>query len=220
MLRRLLLICFVGVGGQLMAQASVSGGASLFNNFGIGTNYYGFDIGGEYSDSDEQSYWGRISIYPGKKNRNADSTYLESYDPTQNYYSLGYQTKTSYAQLSGGSRYYLGDGYTYGLSVYGGYKFSLIFGTVKFDFDDYNTEKYKEPTDIPRKSQMLLLSMGFNGGVKYSFSTVGTVFFETNIDYALVGSFSNSAFQNSDYFSGNRLYFSLNLGFRKDLNWY
>lgn len=216
---RIIIIIVSFLSLQVNAQLSVSAGPSLFNNFGIGTNFYGFDIGGEYSDSDEESYWGRISFYPGKRNRSIDSVYLEPYDPVMDFHSLNFQTKTSYIQFSGGSRYYIGDGYQYGLAAYGGYKFSVILGTCKFELDPYDELRYKSPSLITERSQLFSFGIGLNGGVKYSFGTLGTVFLDTSLDFVLWGTTSTAGFEYSDYLRGP-LFFSINLGFRKDLDWY
>lgn len=214
-----LILLFVLVGFQLMAQFSINAGTSLFNNFGIGTNFYGFDFGAEYSDSDDQSYWGRISIYPGKNNMNVDSVYLTNVDPNQNFKNLGYTIRTSYTQISGGSRYYIGDGYEYGFAAFGGYKFSVIVGTAKFEYDEYDKQKYILPDNAPFRSQILFLGIGLNGGVKYSFGTAGTVYLDFSADYGLINSRSNDGILYSDYLRTN-VFFGINLGYRKDLNWY
>ncbi|MBU2018673.1 MAG: hypothetical protein KJ941_03420 [Bacteroidetes bacterium] len=198
-------------------QFSATGGTSVFNNFGIGRNLYGIDLGMEYSESDEQSIWGRISLYPAIRNKQLDSIFLEPYDINQNFKASYIRTRTSYYQFSGGSRFYAGDGYDIGIGAYGGYKFSLILANIKNELDEYDETVYKDPQAFSQNSKILTLTVGLNGGIKYSFPNVGSVFLEGNLDYGILVQASNGSYIYSEYYR-SPLFLSLNIGFRKALN--
>lgn len=199
-------------------QISVSAGGSILNNFGSGREFIGFSLGGEYALDDESSYFGRLNFYPGVKNRRMDSVLLQPYDIAQPFAFVNALPKTSYFSLEGGARYYIGDGYEYGFSGYGGYKVSILHCKVKLNTDEFDETKYRFPDNYGPEGALLALTVGIGAGIKYSIGTVGTVYLDGSIDYPILSSFTNRSIEYTDYLK-SLVFFSLNIGFRKDLYW-
>lgn len=217
--RFFLMVCVVlGVGViPVFAQYSITGGTGIFNSFGAGRNFYGMELGLEYSDIEDESIWGRISFYPSVENRTSHPILAFSNDQlsTDTFYL---RSKSNYLQLSGGSRYYIGDGYDVGIGAYGGYKFSLLLFSVRNELQGYEEvkENFPKPNEYYEKSQVIFLTVGLNGGVKYSIPRFGTLFLDGSVDYGILGQFTNPGYAYSDMFNAN-IFFSMSLGVRKTI---
>jgi hypothetical protein len=217
-MKKIIAILFLLNAGFGFGQFGVTTGATVLNNFGAGRNFYGFQFGGEYALSDENSYFGRISIYPGLRPKEMDSLYLMPKDAYQPAKVLYYTPKTSFVTLEGGSRYYLGDGYEYGFSAYGGYKFTLLLCNVQLEYEEFDNANYRFPDNFQEKGSLISLNAGLQAGIKYSIGTTGTVYLDGSIDYSILNQVSNNTVAISPYLN-SPLFFSINLGFRKDLMW-
>jgi hypothetical protein len=136
--------------------------------------------------------------------------------------SVNYLSSTNYTTIEGGTRYYLGNDYDNGFSVYGGSNFMLIINSVrnnyeKFDYTgQYEWENgYELPQNTEDKGKIISIALGLQGGVKYTFPARGTIFADLTGSYALFGKASNQTAANSNLYAP--MIFSFNVGYRKDL---
>ena len=145
----------------------------------------------------------------------SDSVLVSSISGLDNPYNLLVENveKFTYSVLEFGKRYYFGDGYESGFGVYGGSNFALVFNKVQFEVDDYDKTKYQNLNSETNIGSVVGFALGLNGGLKNSF-TFGTVFLDAGLSYKLLAIPSNTIAAGSTQYSN--LYFTLNLGIRKD----
>lgn len=196
-------------------QFGVTVGPSVLRPFAAQKTFVGFHLGGEFSPDDAMSYFGRITPYFGAQDPTSRVVILQALSASSPYAESRYTTSTNYTCISGGARYYLGDGYETGLSAYGGSVLSLVFNSVKAEFDAFDESKYILPDGFNRKGSAFGFGVGLQGGVKYGIESLGTMYFDVGLDYMIAHQGSSTIVLTSPYISN--ILFSFNLGFRKDL---
>jgi hypothetical protein len=221
-----LLIAFlmIVVSLPLISQISLNAGTGLIKGFTVPKPFFGFHGGIELPRSNDETFYGRIGYYFPQKEDITFSTYVTAADVnTQpNVLTVNYVTKTNYFTIEGGTRRYLGNDYDNGFSLYGGTNAMLVFNTVKRDYEKYDaTGQYQwEPNYLTSPSEqdkgnVLSLAVGLQGGLKYTIPAAGTLYFDINGQYAIFGKANNVTASNTNLYS--QLFFSFNVGFRKDL---
>jgi hypothetical protein len=206
------------------AQFGISGGLSTLKGFGTPKPYVGMHIGAEIPRDDQISFYGRASFYlkqmqqfdPGQ-----NQLLVQSYDPTSpvQFQFITYDQSFNYTVLEGGNRYYIGEGYDSGFGAYGGGNASIIFNSVKrkYDWGTVSEADYYLPSSELPKGSVFNLGFGLEGGVKYTFSGLGTLYFDTGFSYLVIGYPSNATASSASVSMWTPLMFSFNFGFRKDL---
>ena len=129
---------------------------------------------------------------------------------------IGATPKMNYNILEGGTRYYLGSGFDFGWSAYGGGNFMLMFSSVKLDYDPFDEVNYMLNDNNRLDGTIVSLGFGLGGGVKYSTAPMGTFYFDLNLNYIIYNQASNPSVYAYMY---SQLMFNFNLGFRKDILW-
>ena len=94
-------------------------------------------------------------------------------------------------------------------------KMAILFYGVKRNYDEFDQSLYVLPIDEDPKGTILSLSIGLQGGVKYTIPAVGTVYIDITGSYAILAQANNYTASESSFYSP--LLFGFNLGFRKDL---
>lgn len=212
-----LLIIFLGA--TTFAQTGISGGMSLIKAFGVPKAYPGLHFGFEIPRDDEVSYFARITATLANPIEGYDSTRVEAIDPSTTFpgvLDIDFQPTYNYINIEGGTRYYLGSGYDYGFSVYGGSLFMLSINSIKARYGDYDESKYTLPDGFDTKGRILGLNLGLNAGVKNHFS-FGMLYFDITFAYSLFAIPNNALAQSVGGQNFSPLNFAFNLGFRKDL---
>jgi len=206
---------------QSIAQISINAGTGVLKGFTVPKPFFGFHGGIELPRSNDVTLYGRIGYYFPQKEEDKFSTYVTANDVSTNPYTLtvDYVSKTNYFMIEGGTRRYLGNDYDNGFSLYGGTNFMILFNTVKRDYEKYDaTGQYQWESKYqtsPNKGNILSLAAGLQGGLKYTLPATGTFYFDINGQYALFGKANNVTASNSNLYS--QLFFTFNVGFRKDL---
>lgn len=205
------------LGNPISAQVGLSGGFNMLKGFGTPKPYVGMHLGVEIPRDDANSIFGRISFYGKQREEFKSTTYVTAINPSTNPYSLnvGYQSSMNYTILEGGNRYYIGDGYDSGFGGYGGGSVMLIFNSVKRNYDDFDQTLYTLPTTELPKGSIFNLGFGLNGGLKYTFAGIGSVYGDASFGYMILGQASNATASNTTLYSN--LIFTFNVGFRKEL---
>jgi hypothetical protein len=206
------------------AQISVFGGTSLLKGFGVQKPFFGFLGGVELPNSNDVTFYGRVGYYFPQKEETTLTSNVTAINQTTTPYNLqvNYVTKTNYFTIEGGTRRYLGNDYDNGFSVFGGTNFMLFLNTVKRDYEKYDAtgqyqweSKYEvAPTEL-NKGSIISMAVGLQGGLKYTLPATGTFFFDINGQYAILNRPSNLTAASTNLYSS--LFFTFNLGFRKDL---
>lgn len=205
------------LGNVASAQVGLSGGVSMLKGFGTPKPYVGMHLGVEIPRDDANSIYGRVSFYGKQREEFKSSTYVTAINPSTNPYSLnvGYQSSMNYTILEGGNRYYIGDGYDSGFGGYGGGTVMLIFNSVKRNYDDFDQTLYTLPSTELSKGSIFNLGFGLNGGLKYTFAGVGSIYGDASFGYMILGQASNATASSTTLYSN--LIFTFNIGFRKEL---
>jgi hypothetical protein len=205
------------LGNTASAQVGLSGGFNILKGFGTPKPYVGMHLGVEIPRDDVNSIFGRVSFYGKQREEFKSTTYVTAINPSTNPYSLnvGYQSSMNYTILEGGNRYYIGDGYDSGFGGYGGGSVMLIFNSVKRNYDDYDQTLYTLPTTELPKGSIFNLGFGLNGGLKYTFAGIGSIYSDASFAYMILGQASNATASNTTLYSN--LIFTFNVGFRKEL---
>ncbi|MBL4862513.1 MAG: hypothetical protein JKY09_05800 [Crocinitomicaceae bacterium] len=218
-----ILVVALLVSGGLFAQVGINAGGSLLKGFGQPKPWGGIHIGVEIPRDDAISIFGRVTHHLKQNNKDSLFTSAVARDITTTPYTIPVSgiSSMNYTILEGGTRYYLGNGYDYGWAAYGGTNLMLIFNGVKTKYSPYDEALYELQDGADRKGAIVSFAFGIGGGVKYTMTGVGTIYFDTNISYIVFGTASNAMasqqFAESGLFS--QLLFNFNLGFRKDLLW-
>jgi hypothetical protein len=205
------------LGNPISAQVGLSGGINMLKGFGTPKPYVGMHLGVEIPRDDANSIYGRVSFYGKQREDFKSTTYVTAINPSTNPYSLnvGYQSSMNYTILEGGNRYYIGDGYDSGFGGYGGGSVMLIFNSVKRNYDDFDQTLYTLPTTELPKGSIFNLGFGLNGGLKYTFAGIGSVYGDASFGYMILGQASNATASSTTLYSN--LIFTFNVGFRKEL---
>jgi hypothetical protein len=197
------------------AQFSVSVGPSFIKPFGQNGIYSGLHLSGEFAVDDLSSFYGRFIFMPSKKGESTTTVVTaKDFNTSPPVLEINSTEKFNYSVLEFGKRYYFGEGYESGFSFYGGSNINLIFNKVSFELDDYDKAKYETTSGSEPFGSIVSLGFGLNGGLKHSF-TFGTLYFDTGLNYNLLGLPSNATAQNSNMYAN--LFFNFNFGFRKYL---
>lgn len=206
-----------------LSQISINAGTGLLKGFTTDKSFFGLNAGIEMPRSNDITFYGRIGHYFPRFEEQVNSTFVTASDFTTIPYqlSVNYQSKMNYTTFEGGTRYYLGNDYDNGFSLYGGGNFMLYINSVKRDYEkedatgNYSWEaNYQLPTNEPEKGKILSIAMGLQGGMKYTIPATGTFYFDVNGQYSIFGQASNNNISTELY---SPLFFTINIGFRKDL---
>ena len=209
---------------NLQSQVSLSLGSGVLKGFGVPKSFFGFHGGFELPRNNDVTFYVRMGYYLPRKEDDTISTFVTAINQLSNpsTLSVNYLTSTNYTTIEGGTRYYLGNDYDNGFSVYGGSNFMLIINSVKRKFEkldvsgQYTWENdYELPASEEAKGTYLSLAVGLQGGVKYTIPARGTIYADITGNYALFRKASNLTAYNSALVKP--LVFIFNIGFRKDL---
>ena len=205
------------------SQVSINAGTSILRGFTTDKSFFGFNAGIEMPRSNDITFYGRIGHYLPKNEEQINSSTVNAIDLTTSPYNLqvNYQTKMNYTTIEGGTRYYLGNDYDNGFSLYGGGNFMLYFNSIKRDYEKEDAtgtytweDKYQLSPNETDKGKIISIAMGVQGGMKYTIPATGTFYFDVNGQYSIFGQASNSNISTELY---SPLFFTFNIGYRKDL---
>ena len=214
-----LILLFSFLVGDFFSQISANAGMGTLNGFGAKKTFFGLNLGLEYPKSNQTTIYGRIAYYIPRNN--IDSTTSSATSITTYPYSLprNYMVSTGYLTLEGGTRYYLLNGYDNGFSIYGGSTILVCVNKIKRNYADwnhpYNEANFENYGDA--KGTILNLGVGLQGGLKYTFPSIGTLFCDLSGNYLIVRQANNDMVGESENYPFNSaMLFTFNLGFRKD----
>jgi hypothetical protein len=226
-MKNIVFIITLLISGVLPAQVSINGGGSMLVGFGNPQPFGGFHIGVEVPRDDAVSIFGRYThhfkqrsdlpvfgfLLPKEFTSSGVGIFApgDLYTPTVDAYPT-----MNYNIIEGGTRYYLGNGFDYGFAAYGGTSIMLIFNRVKAEYAPFNEEYYEIDTFNRPDGSIFSIGFGLGGGLKYSFTRIGTLYFDTNISYMI---FAQGSHPNVSGDQHSSLIFNFNLGFRKDILW-
>lgn len=216
----ILLISFLA--SNLFSQLSLNGGLGSLKGFGVKKTFVGLNLGLEYPRSNQATLYGRIAYYIPRNNEGDSITAYSSAISTTTFpYQLqrNYTVSTGYLTVEGGNRFYIINGYDNGFSFYGGSTVLLCVNNIKKKFADwdypYNEADYQNNGD--NKGTILNLGVGLQGGLKYTFPSIGTFFCDLSGNYLVIRQASNDMVgESTNYPIKSALLFTFNLGFRKD----
>ncbi len=217
------LLCVIFFSQLSHSQISINAGTSILKGFTTDKSFFGFNLGIEMPRSNDVTFYGRIGHYFPRFDEQVNSTFVTASDFTTIPYqlSVNYQSKMNYTTIEGGTRYYLGNDYDNGFSVYGGGNFMLYVNSVKRDYERQDAtgiysweDKYQLPANEPDKGKIISVAMGLQGGMKYTIPATGTFYFDVNGQYSIFGQASDNNISTDLY---SPLFFTINIGFRKDL---
>jgi hypothetical protein len=210
------------VGNFTFSQVGISAGLSALKGFGPNKPWGGFNLGIEVPRDDQTSYYLRYTHHFSKRDIDSVPVYLAPRDittipPGQPLYpTISSIPSMNYNIFQFGTRYYIGSGYDFGWSGYGGTDFVLTFNKVKANHAPYDETLYRIEDYSVYEGSAFSLGFGLHGGVKYSVPPMGTVFFDVSIAYILLYQ-QNSNFMYNEMIQP--LTFGFNLGVRKDILW-
>jgi hypothetical protein len=219
------LICVIFFAQLSHSQISINAGTSILKGFTTDKSFFGLNLGIEMPRSNDVTFYGRIGHYFPRFDEQVNSTFVTASDFTTIPYQLSviYQSKMNYTTIEGGTRYYLGNDYDNGFSVYGGGNFMLYVNSVKRDYERQGQDasgiytwedEYQLPANEPDKGKIISVAMGLQGGMKYTIPATGTFYFDVNGQYSIFGQASDNNISTDLY---SPLFFTINIGFRKDL---
>ena len=215
-------ICLLSCNAQ--SQVSLNLGLGPLKGFGVPKSFFGFHGGIELPRNNDVTFYLRLGYYLPKKEEQSTTTNVTAIDLTTSPYNLSvsYLTSTNYTTIEGGTRYYLGNDYDNGFSIYGGSNFMLILNSVKRNYEKYDLKgQYNWENDYVLseseevKGTIISVALGLQGGVKYTFPARGTIYADITGSYALFAKASNNTAANSNLYAP--MIFIFNVGFRKDL---
>jgi len=215
-----LLLVILMTGGA-SAQIGVSAGATMLNAFGNAKPYGGVHLTVEYPSSETVTFYGKVSHLFKQRNEDSSLIVITAYDfntfpLTKN---IGGLSSLNYTIIEGGTKYYLGNGYDFGLAAYGGPNAFLAFNRVKMEYSPFDETLYELPQDYGRKASIISFGVGFNGGVKYSIERIGTVYLDLGLSYVIRAFQNNQLAVNEGFPRLSPLLFNFNIGFRRDILW-
>jgi hypothetical protein len=204
-------------------QISINAGTSFLKGFTSEKTFFGLNGGIELPRSNDVTFYARIGHYFPKYEDQTNSTVVTAINLTTTPFNLqvNYQSKMNYTTIEGGTRYYLGNDYDNGFSLYGGGNFMLYFNSVIRDYETEDAtgtytwrDKYQLSPNETEKGKIISIAMGLQGGMKYTIPATGTFYFDINGQYSIFGQASNNNFSAPLY---SPLFFTINFGYRKDL---
>ena len=204
---------------NLFSQLSLNGGLGTLNGFGVKKTFVGLNLGLEYPRSNQATLYGRISYYiPRNEDDSIQAFFYEINNPSSSL-QRNYTISTGYLTVEGGNRFYIINGYDNGFSFYGGSTVLLCVNNIKKKFADWdypnNEAEYQYYGDS--KGTILNLGVGLQGGLKYTFPSIGTFFCDFSGNYLVVRKASNDViYESTNYPFESALLFTFNLGIRKD----
>jgi hypothetical protein len=215
------LVFVVLMTGGASAQIGVSAGVTMLNAFGNSKPYGGMHLTVEYPSSESVTFYGKLSHLFKQRNEDSSLIAITAYDFTTAPYikNIGGLSSLNYTIIEGGTKYYLGNGYDFGLAAYGGPNAFLAFNRVKMEYAPYDETLYELPQDYGRKASIISFGVGFNGGVKYSIERVGTVYFDLGLSYVVRAIENNQMAAIEGWPRLSALLFNFNVGFRRDILW-
>ena len=221
MYKYLLPLFFLVFSFSLSGQLSLNGGIGSLKGFGVKKTFVGLNLGLEYPRSNQATLYGRISYYIPRNEDDSTQAYASAISTTTFPYQLqrNYTVSTGYLTVEGGNRFYIINGYDNGFSFYGGSTVLLCVNNIKKKFADwdypYNEADYENYGD--NKGTILNLGVGLQGGLKYTFPSIGTFFCDFSGNYLVIRQASNEMVgESTNYPFESALLFTFNLGFRKD----
>lgn len=205
------------------SQISFDGGTGYLKGFGATKGFTNLHLGVEIPRATDQSIYGRFSYFFPVSEQISLATSVTAINMNTNPYNLtvNYDRSTNYSLFEGGTRRYFGNDYDYGFSGYTGSNFMLIVNKVKNTYADtaatgqYWENNYTLSPGEEREGTVLSIALGLQGGIKYTFPAVGTIYADLTGQYVLFGQASNQTAYNSGLLSN--IFFIFNVGFRKDL---
>ena len=215
-----LIILFSFLSHDFFSQISANAGLGTLNGFGVKKTFFGLNLGLEYPKSNQTTIFGRIAYYIPRNNE-GDSTiaFASAISTTTFPYSLprNYIVSTGYLTIEGGTRYYLLNGYDNGFSIYGGSTILVSINKIKRNYADWKYSNNESDYEMNDKGTILNLGVGLQGGLKYTFPSIGTLFCDLSGNYLIIRQASNGMVNEStNYPFNSALLFTFNLGFRKD----
>jgi hypothetical protein len=219
--KKFLIFIFYFVTNFYFSQLSINSGFGTINGFGVKKTFYGVNLGLEYPRSNQTTFFGRFAYYIPRNNNDSTSASASAISLTTFPYNLqrNYIASTGYFTVEGGTRYYLLNGYDNGFSVYGGSTIMACINSVKkkyevwkYPYDENDYENYGE-----QKGTILNFGVGIQGGLKYTFPNIGTIFCDLSGTYLIMRQASNDVvYESENYPFNSAILFSFNIGFRKD----
>lgn len=199
------------------AQVSLSGGMNTLNAFGVKKTFYGLHIGGEIPQNNMVTFYGRLNYFFPRAEEDSSSAVAVGKDFNVSPYQLNvkYLNTTSFISVEGGTRRYIGNDYDNGFSGYGGAKTSALISKIGARVNDYNSKSYTLDETMLGTGTILGLCLGLQGGIKYTFPGIGSIYLDGYIDYLLFAMPSNQNISTS-YYPFQRILFATAIGFRKD----
>jgi len=199
------------------AQLSLAGGTGMLNAFGVKKTFFGLHLGGELPQNNQVTFYGRLSYFFPIQEEDSTQAVAVGNDFTVSPYQINVNSinKTNFVLIEGGTRSYIGNGFDNGFSGYGGGKTSLMINRINAKTDFYDKSKYSLDESSLGEGTILSICLGLQGGLKYTFPALGTIYLDASLDYILFASPSNNNISTS-YFPNQRILFVTSLGFRKD----
>lgn len=206
----------------LKAQYGVYVGTATFSPLGAGKTFYGLNLGAEIPRDDETTLYLRGCFF-GKRIDPSGTTEVQLTNIDPNDFSIQFvktSSYTNYTTFEGGLRRYINGTFDSDFALYGGSNLMGIVSQIKTKYDDFDKTKYKvvnssgSTVDLNRPASIFAFSIGLNGGVKYTFPGMGTIFFDAGLGY-VIQSVGSSNLQTPPYYSF--LNFNTCLGFRKEI---
>ena len=215
------ILLFSFLSHDFFSQISANAGLGTLNGFGVKKTFVGLNLGLEYPRSNQATLYGRISYYIPRNEDDSIPAYASAISTTTFPYTLqrNYTISTGYLTVEGGNRFYIINGYDNGFSFYGGSTVLLCVNNIKRKFADwdypYDEAEYQYSGDS--KGTILNLGVGLQGGLKYTFPSIGTFFCDLSGNYLIIRQASNGMVNEStNYPFNSAMLFMFNLGFRKD----
>jgi hypothetical protein len=211
-MKNLLSIILIFISTFSIAQYSIYGGPTVLRPIGIGKSFIGLNLGAEIPKDDESSVYLRANLFLNKTD--TSTAFLQNIDP--NDYTLNsVRTKNSlnYFTFEGGLRRYLGGGYDNSFAFYGGTNLMGVVYSSRSKVAAFDKTKYTFPAANQTGGSVLGICIGLNGGAKYTFPGIGTIFYDMSLDYMLKYVFTTMNVPTT-YLSS--LLISFNIGFRKE----
>jgi hypothetical protein len=213
----MLLFC---ANSSVFAQFGIGGGLSGLYGFGSPKSFGGLNVVLELPQDDEMTYFGKITYLFPRQDEITYSEYLNNNNSLLSGQSFDYNFSMDYLLLEGGKRFYIGDGYESGLAGYGSTNVVLILNTVKknFDYKEFNASDYNIETVSPERGSIFSLGLGLNFGGKYTVPSLNGAFYaDLGLNYLLLQPMISNATANGGAPFFKSLFFTFNVGFRKNL---
>jgi hypothetical protein len=214
----ILLVTFLA--SNHFSQLSLNGGLGTLNGFGVKKTFFGLNLGLEYPKSNQTTIFGRIAYYIPRNNIDSTYGFVSAKDPlttVPNSLARNYMVSTGYLTIEGGTRYYLLNGYDNGFSIYGGSTILVSINKIKRNYADWKYSNNESDYEMNDKGTILNLGVGLQGGLKYTFPSIGTFFCDLSGNYLIIRQASNGMVNEStNYPFNSAMLFTFNLGFRKD----